>query len=140
MRLTPLGRKTPLRAAQGQHRTAREAEPSRAVRMLVMARDGWRCCRCGNSVIGLPYSVSPRKLRSQENDSSPSGLILLCGTETLLCRGYVRSHIAESYHAGWLVRGTEDPALVPVIIAGGITVWLEDSGTYSVEEPAAGAA
>jgi hypothetical protein len=140
MRLTPPSRKTPLRAAQRQRRTAREAEPSRAVRMLVMARDGWCCRRCGKSVIGLPYSVSPRKLRSHEGESSPSGLILLCGTETLLCRGYVHSHIAESYQAGWLVRSTQDPALVPVIIAGGISVWLDDSGTYSVEEPPAGAA
>jgi hypothetical protein len=126
--LKPLMRKTPLLHAG-------ETEPPRAVRMLVMAREGWSCCRCGRSVIGLPYTISPRKLRSKEADISPSGLILLCGTETLLCRGYVLSNVTESYGAGWLVLSREDPAMVPVLLAGRITVWLTDSGTYSTEDP-----
>jgi hypothetical protein len=49
----------------------------------------------------------------------------------------VHAHPAESLGAGWLVRSTADPALVPVLVisqaGSGMTVWLAGSGTYSFE-------
>lgn len=114
--------------------------PSPAVRKLVMDRDNGCCVRCGKPVANLPSSVHHRKRRSQGGRNDAANLILLCGTGTLLCHGYVHAHIAESQDAGWLVHGADDPANVPMLLASehgtGITVWLTFSGLYSTQPPA----
>ncbi len=56
-----------------------------------------------------------------------SNLVMLCGSGTTGCHGWVESHRTQSLADGWLVRQTADPALIPVL-RWGVLVYLEDDG------------
>lgn len=61
-------------------------------------------------------------------ESSPANLVVLCGSGTTGCHGWVESHRAEAYDAGLLVRrGLRTPAEVPLDWHGE-TVWLDIAG------------
>jgi hypothetical protein len=114
-----------------------DTSPAAKVQAIVVGRDSYSCVRCGRSVIGIRASVHHRKRRSQGGANTPDNLITLCGSEVTGCHGFVHAHPAESLGAGWLVRSTADPALVPVLVisqaGSGMTVWLAGSGAYSFE-------
>jgi hypothetical protein len=94
--------------------------------------------------VGIRASIHHRKRRSQGGTHTPENLLLLCGTGTTGCHGWVHANVTESLEAGWLVRGSADPALVRVIVASehgsGVTVWLAADGTYLFEAPGEAAA
>ncbi|MDQ2877145.1 MAG: hypothetical protein M3Y33_20990, partial [Actinomycetota bacterium] len=119
--------------------------PTRAVRALVLARDGHRCARCGRPCgPGIaPYSLQHRKARGVGGDSSPPGLVLLCGTATTGCHGEVESRRFPADQAkGYRLESWQDPAAEGVMYFdasdGGFTAWLADSGELLFEEPAMG--
>jgi 5-methylcytosine-specific restriction enzyme A len=58
----------------------------------------------------------------------PSNLLDLCA---VTCHRWVESNRAESYDAGWLVRGAQNPAEVPVLYRGQ-WVFLDDTGLVHV--------
>ena len=68
-----------------------------------------------------------RKNRSQGGDHRLSNLLLLCGSGTTGCHGWVTEHPAEAKRNGWAVWPTDDPASVPVLYR---THWvrLDDEG------------
>lgn len=45
--------------------------------------------------------------------------MLLCGSGTTGCHGWVHGHPAEAYRLGWLVHSWHDPASVPLPGMGG---------------------
>jgi len=60
-----------------------------------------------------------------------SNLMLVCGSGTTGCHGWIETHRAESISRGWLVfRGT-DPATVPIKLHDTRHVLLDDLGTYT---------
>ena len=59
-------------------------------------------------------------------------LILLCGTGTTGCHGWVHNHPAESYEAGWLVHSWDEPLEVPVRSWRGLLLLDADGGTTTV--------
>lgn len=59
--------------------------------------------------------------------NSPANLILLCGSGTEGCHGWVESNRAESYTLGLLVYRNDDPAEVQVELRYG-DVFLDDEG------------
>ncbi len=83
-------------------------------REKVLERDAGRCVRCGR---GNLLNIHHRRLRSHPWPGlhQPSNLIVLCGSGTTGCHGYVHAHVKEAYDKGWLVHGyVDEPENVPV--------------------------
>lgn len=108
----------------------------------VLDRDAKRCARCGCHVRGLrghgwsvhhrqPAGMGGSKLASAHGTAN---LLLLCGSGTTGCHGWVESHRLASEAAGWLVRRPTSPRDVPVQHAahGGL-VYLTATGGVTKE-------
>jgi hypothetical protein len=138
---TPLARgkdraRTPLKRTR-----ASGDDPSPEVRAIVKGRDlGW-CVRCGLTVADSPHSIHHRIRRSQGGSHDPENLILLCGSGTTGCHGWVHAHPAEARDSGWLLKSHEDPLAVPVAYArpgGGFMEYhlTAEGGRESLEQAA----
>ena len=111
------------------------SQPDRETCHLVDHRDGMRCVRCGRSLYGVAASRHHRRRRSQSTKDvmhNVENLILLCGTGTTGCHGYVHGHPAESYEAGWLVHSWDDPLDIQVRSWRGLLLLDADGGTTTV--------
>jgi len=98
---------------------------------LVRARAGFRCEKCGTRS-SLRWSIHhriPRGMGGSKNPilNSPANLLLLCGSGTEGCHGWVESNRTESYAAGLLLRRWQDPLQEPVTLHHG-TYLLTDAG------------
>ena len=83
------------------------------VRALVLTRDGHRCARCRRSVTDFPASVHhrvPRRMGGTRDPriNDPRNLVLVCGSGTTGCHGWIESHRELSYASGWLLRSLDD--------------------------------
>jgi hypothetical protein len=69
-----------------------------------MARDNYRCVRCGHYLSGVwpGYSCHHRQSRSVGPDTLDNR-IMLCGSGTTGCHGYVHAHPVEARDKGWIV-------------------------------------
>lgn len=131
---TPLARRTAIRGAAGRRvRTG----PRRDVRELVVRRAAGCCERCGDPIGNGPASVHhrlPRRMggtrRAEVN--CPSNLVLLCGTGTTGCHGWVERNRTAALAAGLLLPDGAAPAAEPVLIflpgRGPRRVRLDDAG------------
>jgi hypothetical protein len=93
------------------------------VRDIVRLRAGGRCERCGVSLLNVPASVHhrrPRGMGGAKNLDTVANLVVLCGSGTTGCHGWVESHRAEAIAQGWLVprREARTPEEVPVEVYG----------------------
>lgn len=93
--------------------------PTTKTRILVARRDGYACMRCGRDLLNgyTDHSVHHRRLRSHPWPGlhEPQNLILLCGTGTTGCHGWVHAHPERSRELGYMVSMSEDrPETVPV--------------------------
>lgn len=82
-------------------------------RLAVITRDESRCARCRKGVGNIPSSVHHRKPRGMGGTSDPRcndyrNLVLLCGTGTTGCHGWVEYHRADAYDEGWLLRSYDE--------------------------------
>lgn len=103
----------------------------RWARKLLAARSGGLCevCRREPAV-----DAHHRRNRSQRGQWDISNLLHLCRRE----HQHIGTHPAVSYERGWSVRSTDDPASVPVFLAGHGWVYLTaDGGRTPVERKAA---
>ena len=92
-------------------------EPSRKVCAMVDARDGEACVRCGRSLWSVPGSRHHRKPRSVagvDERHTAANLVLLCGSGTTGCHGWVHAHVTDAETHGWLLASCQDPEQVPV--------------------------
>ena len=90
-------------------------------RHLVVARAQGCCERCHRYAMSGAHSLHhrrPRGMGGTKTPDTPANLVLLCGTGTTGCHGWVESHRAVAIAQGWLVprRDPRDPADVPVLI------------------------
>lgn len=113
----------------------RSTGPSQDTRMLVYNRDGWRCARCGKDITYIQSSIQHRKARGMggtkdEEINSPVNLIVLCGSGTTGCHGYVETHREEARERGWAVSQWADPADIPVSYPDGPRFLFPD-GSYT---------
>jgi hypothetical protein len=97
----------------------------------VHKRSQKRCERCGTDQ-ALRYSLHHRKPRGMGGSkdpaiNSPANILLLCGSGTEGCHGWVESNRMEAYADGLLVYRIDDPAETPVTLRYG-TVYLDDVG------------
>ena len=105
------------------------SNPTKKVCGLVDVRDDHLCVRCGASLYGVEGSRHHRKLRSQGGKNDTENLILLCGSGTTGCHGFVHANPAASRASGWIVRSGFDPATVPVLFPDGSWWRLLEDGT-----------
>ena len=104
--------------------------PAGVVR-LVRERCQGRCERCGTSD-SYRWSVHHRKPRGMGGSrvpriNSPANLLMLCGSGTEGCHGWVESHRESAYTDGLLLHRGDDPCEVPVTLRYG-TVFIDDEG------------
>ncbi|MER7014528.1 HNH endonuclease signature motif containing protein [Saccharopolyspora sp. NPDC000359] len=107
-------------------------------------RHGWPLCeRCG---VALGTNVHHRRPRGAGGSkdpatNTPSNLLLLCGSGTTGCHGWVESNRAAAYRHGWLLRSWQVPLDVPVRIHDRGLVLLDDHGgmTSAPESPSSAA-
>lgn len=156
MKRTPLERKTPLQAKTGLRRStpmqeaagreqpgARKAAP-RKVRIQLgptaevvdgaLEREHFSCALCGMGIgpegRGVGWSVHHRLRRSQGPDHTIQNVIILCGSGTTQCHGWVHANPTDARAGGWMLSGRQEPLAVPVLIAGQRWVYLTSTGLY----------
>ena len=99
------------------------------LRAAIQDRDVCCCVRCGHYCLNEPHSVHHRQVKGMggsKHRDHPANLIVLCGTGTTGCHGYVHAHPTVSYRLGYLVRSTTRPESAPVWAAGAEWVLLDD--------------
>ena len=107
----------------------RATGPSRKTRRLVIDRDGGVCRMCGRAGTNVHHR-RPRGMGGTRDPetNSPANLVLLCGSGTTGCHGWIESHRAEAMAAGWLVSKWADPSTTPIKTSRGV-IRLTDHGT-----------
>ena len=97
------------------------------VRRIVIERASRRCERCGRYIRdGQRASVHHRLLRSQGGKDSPENCVLLCGSGTTGCHGWVHANPAAAQEQGFIVRSHEDPSRVPILTPRGLALIDQD--------------
>jgi hypothetical protein len=71
----------------------------------------------------------------REDTNSPANLVILCGTGTGSCHGWVESNRSKAYELGLLVRQNAAPSQVPIHHAVHGLCWLTDDGEAVTEPP-----
>jgi hypothetical protein len=109
-----------------------------ATRRAVRERDQDHCVRCGAQALTGPNSIHHRRPRGMGGTRDPrthalSNLVLLCGSATTGCHGWIESNRAEAVALGWLISNFEvaDPQDIPLRCGDPIDrhVHLHDDGT-----------
>ena len=110
-----------------------------SVRDLVFERAQGGCERCGRDLTYEFWSQhhrQPRGLGGTSKPDRPSNLLLLDGSGTSGCHGWVESHREEAMRFGWLVSQYSEPSLEPVLRRG-VWVLLDDEGGWTPVQEAA---
>lgn len=113
----------------------RNTGPSLEQKAKVCERAGGCCERCGRDLEGQRYSIHHRKPRRMGGTKDPEinslcNLMLLCGTGTTGCHGYVEDRRLEAMHLGYLLASWEDPSGAVVHVHGRGSCYLLADGTY----------
>ncbi|QGZ16924.1 HNH endonuclease [Arthrobacter phage LittleTokyo] len=110
--------------------------PSPATRQQVIARDLNRCQWCGAHVRTQEgwYSLQHRRARGMGGSRSPAtnqapNLLLVCGTGTTECHGWIESQPAQALARGFRVSAAADPAKIPYTDWSGREWLLLNDGT-----------
>lgn len=113
----------------------------RKTRRLVMERDLGVCVRCGYTIYpGEPYSLQHRKPRRMGGSRDPlvhsaANLILVCGSATTGCHGYMEKNRNEAARNGWILHDGEDPDRAPVSTCQHGWVLLDTCGGFTPTGP-----
>jgi hypothetical protein len=101
----------------------------RSVCNLVDARDHYCCVRCGKSLHVTAGSRHHRQRRAV-GLHRPANLILLCGSGTTGCHGWVHEHPEAARAAGWIVRanGLVEAEETPLLVKPVGWVMLDSQG------------
>lgn len=112
--------------------------PTKATLHLVFARDEGCCARCGAAITGqrgYDWSLHHRRPRGSGGTSLawvnlPGNLVMLCGSGTTGCHGFVESHRVWATDAGFLVplNGVAVAAEVAIVHAIHGLCLLRDDG------------
>lgn len=134
---------TPANQFDGASAGSRSRGPSQHVRAQVIARAEGRCEWCGaNPSWGV--SVHHRQPRGMGGSrkvhvNAAANLMLLCGSGTTGCHGWVESHRREAVTWGLLVPRPGLPAVTPLFYRKTEWVLLDDDGRIHQWTPDDGA-
>lgn len=103
------------------------------VREQCYSRDGAHCVRCARNVVNYPSSLHHRKPRGMGGSRDPRSfdprnLVLVCGSGTTGCHGWIESHRDVARSEGWLLRSLDDLDQ-PLITLCGTEIRLYADGT-----------
>ena len=101
----------------------------------VDARDGYACVRCGASLTVTAGSRHHRQ-RRRVGGHTTENLVLLCGSGTTGCHGWVHANPAAARAAGYIVpaNGRATPADIPVLYwAPGVASNFADHVWYDLD-------
>lgn len=96
---------------------------SKSVVAEILTRDEHTCVRCGRGVDpsarGIGWSIHHRRPRGMGGSrdpevTGPTNGVVLCGSGTTGCHGWVESNRVDARRLGFLVAQWQDPELVPV--------------------------
>lgn len=112
------------------------SQPPVKITNVVDARDGYACIRCGMSLKAISGSRHHRQRRRDGGHTVPN-LILLCGSGTTGCHGWVHDHPDKARACGYIVpaTGRATPDDIPVLVRiFGVLQWvlLNDAGDRNV--------
>ncbi|WP_303168555.1 hypothetical protein [Bifidobacterium dentium] len=92
-----------------------------AAKRAALVRQGHHCQRCGRNIhdpsLWPGRSGHHRQLRRTADPQvrhSPENIIVLCGSGTTGCHGWIHAHVAEARRNGWIVPVGSEPASTPV--------------------------
>ncbi|MGW1675973.1 hypothetical protein [Saccharopolyspora sp. NPDC002376] len=88
------------------------------------------CERCGCALGTNVHHRRPRGAGGSKDLATnlPSNLLLLCGSGTTGCHGWIESHRSIAYRNGWLLHSWQTPIETPVRIHDHGLVLLDDIG------------
>lgn len=133
----------PSRSAWKRKRSG-STDPSPAMKAAVRKRDDFACARCGINVLGRNHSIHHRVRRSQGGRNTMENLVTLCGDGVAGCHGWVHGNVAAARTGGWILLGSDNPALEGVTYAGEIdpqpVLWLTRDGKRITADPRDGVA
>ena len=91
----------------------------REAREAVQKRSHGMCERCGGFGSNIHHR-RPRGMGGTSTPEDPTNLVMLCGSGTTGCHGWVESYRAKAWEQGWLVprRDPREPTDVPVWALG----------------------
>lgn len=94
---------------------------STRVREAILSRDGHRCVRCGMQSTQIHHR-RPRGMggTTQQSTDEPANGVVLCGSGTTGCHGWVESHRSQAVSDGLIVSQGQEPATVPVLLYQGM--------------------
>lgn len=102
-------------------------------RFAVLARAFYKCERCGRDFLGFPVSVHhrrPRMMGGSKNQElhKSANLIVLCGTGTSGCHGWVESNRDKARELGYLIQKVESAGEIPFQDNNGLWWYLDNYG------------
>lgn len=109
--------------------------PDEDTRMTVYLRANGYCERCGVGLNGKAVSIHHRRPRRMGGTSDPiintvPNLLLVCGSGTTGCHGWIESNRTAAYQSGWLLHSGQDPESIPAQIYGKGFRLLTSQGAY----------
>lgn len=136
-------RRKPGSDPQRKAKQRRDTGPDAVTVSAVLKRDGYQCVRCGRGVRGdrgEGWSVQHRRARGSGGTLRPDAnatqtLILLCGSATTLCHGWIESNRTAAEPYGWAIKSNEDPLTKPVKHSLHGWVLLNHTGGFRKVDP-----
>lgn len=133
-----LDRKPPVKATRPA-----DTGPDAATVAVVVEREQGRCVRCAIAIRGergRDWSIQHRRARGSGGDRRPEtnqahNLLLMCGSGTTLCHGWVEHNPTAAAEHGWAISRYADPAAEFVDHAIHGRVWLLADGGISHRAP-----
>lgn len=118
----------------------RRTGPTPQDRHTVLLRASYRCERCElplNSNLSVHHRRPRRMGGTRRPDAnSPQNLLVLCGSGTTGCHGWIESHRREAYDAGYLLYDMDDPLIHPYRDGSGNWWILTEDGGRIPHKPA----
>lgn len=106
---------------------------SENTRFTVLARAFYKCERCDRDFTGYPVSVHHRRPRMMGGSKNKmlhetANLIVLCGTGTSGCHGWVESNRAKARELGYLIQNIDFAEQIPFQDSKGVWFQIDNSG------------
>lgn len=105
-----------------------DADAWQAADWQLTTRAHGNCERCGKP-LHRDHTSRHHRQRRRDGGDRLANLLLLCGSGTTGCHGWVHANPQAATEQGWIVPTWANPANIPVRLADGYLWVLRDDGT-----------